>query len=117
MGRKFIVEEVEEKKGCLGTVGSVLLALIIIALVAIKDDDGGKAKDESNKGLPKKESVAPAKTNSSISMESKLDEVEPSAQSDEVETDVPEQGEEEDQVIEENESSIDMQSMIMQEQI
>ncbi len=50
-------------------------------------------------------------------MESKLDEVEPSAQSDEVETDVPEQGEEEDQVIEENESSIDMQSMIMQEQI
>lgn len=117
MGRKFIVEEVEEKKGCLGTVGSVLLALIIIAMVAIKDDDSSKAKDESNKGFTKKESVAPARTNSSISMEDKVDEAELSAQCDEVETDIPEQGEKEEQVMEEMVSSIDTQLVIMQEQI
>lgn len=50
-------------------------------------------------------------------MEDKVDEAESSAQCDEVETDIPEQGEKEEQVMEEMVSSIDTQLVIMQEQI
>ena len=58
MGKKFIVEEVEEKKGCLGTVGSVLLFLLAIAILSPRKDKDSSTVDKTNSVSEKKKSTS-----------------------------------------------------------